>query len=89
MCPLGLTFRNSGDLVCTTPAGSGRAVGNTLVEHADVAGVTFTGSYDVGFRQLYQRFARDYPTPCIVEMGGKNPAIVMDSADLDRAALGA
>jgi 1-pyrroline-5-carboxylate dehydrogenase len=68
--------------------GSGRTVGNTLVEHPDVAGVTFTGSYDVGFHQLYQRFATQYPKPCIVEMGGKNPAIVMDSADLDRAALG-
>jgi 1-pyrroline-5-carboxylate dehydrogenase len=68
--------------------GGGRAVGNTLVEHPDVAGATFTGSYDVGFHQLYQRFAREYPKPAIVEMGGKNPAIIMDSADLDRAALG-
>jgi 1-pyrroline-5-carboxylate dehydrogenase len=68
--------------------GSGRAVGTPLIEHPDVAGVTFTGSFDVGFNQLYQRFARQYPKPCIVEMGGKNPAIIMDSADLDRAALG-
>jgi 1-pyrroline-5-carboxylate dehydrogenase len=68
--------------------GSGSAVGTPLVEHPDVAGVTFTGSYDVGYHQLYQRFGKPYPKPCIVEMGGKNPAIVMDSADLDRAALG-
>jgi 1-pyrroline-5-carboxylate dehydrogenase len=68
--------------------GGGRTVGDVLVEHPDVAGLTFTGSYDVGFHQLYRRFAREYPKPCIVEMGGKNPAIVMDSADLDRAALG-
>jgi 1-pyrroline-5-carboxylate dehydrogenase len=68
--------------------GSGRAVGNPLIEHPDVAGVTFTGSYDVGFHQLYKRFATQYPKPCIVEMGGKNPALVMDSADLERAALG-
>ena len=32
--------------------GSGRVVGDGLVEHPDVAGVTFTGSYDVGFKQL-------------------------------------
>jgi 1-pyrroline-5-carboxylate dehydrogenase len=68
--------------------GSGAAVGTPLIEHPDVAGVTFTGSYDVGFHQLYRRFAKEYPKACIVEMGGKNPAIVMDSADLDRAALG-
>ena len=68
--------------------GSGRVVGNTLVEHPDLAGLTFTGSFDVGFHQLFQKFSRQYPKPCIVEMGGKNPAIVMDSADLDRAALG-
>jgi 1-pyrroline-5-carboxylate dehydrogenase len=68
--------------------GSGRVVGNTLIEHPDLAGLTFTGSFDVGFHQLYRKFSRDFPKPCIVEMGGKNPAIVMDSADLDRAALG-
>lgn len=68
--------------------GSGRVVGNSLIEHPDLAGLTFTGSFDVGFHQLYQKFSKDYPKPCIVEMGGKNPALVMDSADLDRAALG-
>jgi 1-pyrroline-5-carboxylate dehydrogenase len=68
--------------------GGGREVGGTLADHPDVDGLTFTGSYDVGFNQLYQKFAREYPRPCIVEMGGKNPAIVMDSADLDRAAQG-
>ncbi len=68
--------------------GSGRVVGRPLVEHPDLGGITFTGSYDVGFRDLYQRFSTSYPRPCIVEMGGKNAAIVMDSADLDRAAQG-
>jgi len=68
--------------------GSGRVVGNTLIEHPDVAGLTFTGSFDVGFYQLFQKFSKQYPKPCIVEMGGKNPALVMESADLDRAALG-
>jgi 1-pyrroline-5-carboxylate dehydrogenase len=68
--------------------GSGRVVGQALIEHPDLEGVTFTGSYDVGFRDLYQRFALRYPKPCIVEMGGKNPALVMDSADLERAVTG-
>jgi 1-pyrroline-5-carboxylate dehydrogenase len=69
-------------------AGGGRVVGDGLVMHPDVDGVTFTGSFDVGFEQLYRRFATRYPKPCIVEMGGKNPAIVMASADLERAAQG-
>jgi 1-pyrroline-5-carboxylate dehydrogenase len=68
--------------------GGGRVVGDTLVDHPDVAGVTFTGSYDVGFRQLHSRFGADYPKPCIVEMGGKNPALVMASADLEQAVQG-
>ena len=68
--------------------GSGRVVGNALIGNPDLEGVTFTGSYEVGFRDLYQKFSRNFPRPCIVEMGGKNPAIVMDSADLDRAVTG-
>jgi 1-pyrroline-5-carboxylate dehydrogenase len=63
-------------------------VGDGLRDHPDVAGLTFTGSYDVGFGQLYQKFARDFPKPCVVEMGGKNPAIVMPSADLAQAVQG-
>ena len=75
-----------GTINCLT--GSGRVVGDGLAMHPGVDGVTFTGSYDVGFKQIYQRFAHQFPKPCIVEMGGKNPAIVMDSADLDRAVQG-
>jgi len=75
-----------GTVQCLT--GSGGVVGDGLTHHAGVDGVTFTGSYDVGFKQIYQRFATAFPKPCIVEMGGKNPAIVMPSADLDQAARG-
>jgi 1-pyrroline-5-carboxylate dehydrogenase len=38
--------------------------------------------------KLYRGFTREYPRPIITEMGGKNPAIVMPSADLDEAAEG-
>lgn len=69
-------------------AGSGRVVGETLTQHPDVAGMTFTGSYEVGFSNLFQRFSVRYPRPCIAEMGGKNAALVMDSADLERAVAG-
>jgi 1-pyrroline-5-carboxylate dehydrogenase len=37
---------------------------------------------------ILRGFSRDWPKPCITEMGGKNPAIVMPSADLDAAAEG-
>ncbi len=69
-------------------AGGGRVVGKTLVEHPDVDGVTFTGSYDVGFKQLFKSFSQRYPKPCIAEMGGKNPAVITQHADLDRAVQG-
>ena len=68
--------------------GGGRVVGDGLASHPGVDGLTFTGSYDVGFKQLFARFSSTFPKPCIVEMGGKNPAIVTESADLDAAAAG-
>jgi 1-pyrroline-5-carboxylate dehydrogenase len=68
--------------------GSGKVVGDGLIDHPDVAGVTFTGSYEVGYHKLHQHFSREFPKPCIVEMGGKNPAIIMPSADMEQAVQG-
>ena len=67
--------------------GSGSKVGHILVNHPDVAGITFTGSYDVGMG-IYKGFAKDFPKPAVCEMGGKNPVIVTATADLDVAAEG-
>jgi 1-pyrroline-5-carboxylate dehydrogenase len=67
--------------------GPGDTVGEELQTNPGIDGIVFTGSYEVGFR-LFKSFSTTWPRPCIVEMGGKNPAIVMDSADLERAALG-
>lgn len=64
----------------------GDETGRALVK-ADVDGITFTGSYEVGMT-IYKSFADDVPKPVVAEMGGKNPAIVMKSADLDEAAEG-
>jgi 2,5-dioxopentanoate dehydrogenase len=64
--------------------GEGRAVGGELATHRDVAALSFTGSYGVGnqiYQQLAQRMARAQ-----MEMGGKNPTIVLADADLDLAA---
>jgi 1-pyrroline-5-carboxylate dehydrogenase len=68
-------------------SGPGGIVGNALTDHPDVGGVTFTGSYEVGFN-LYRRFSRRWVRPCIVELGGKNPAIITPNADLERASTG-
>lgn len=76
------------DGVCNYLVGSGSVVGEALVGHPDLAGITFTGSYAVGMG-IYRRFASGgYPRPCIAEMGGKNACIVTGRADLDRAANG-
>ncbi len=64
----------------------GDETGRALVQ-ADVDDITFTGSYEVGM-SIYKNFAHDVPKPVVAEMGGKNPAIVMKSADLDEAAEG-
>lgn len=68
--------------------GSGNEAGRVLVEHAQIAGVTFTGSYDIGMAIVRQFAQGRWPRPCIAEMGGKNAAIVSRHADLDRAAAG-
>jgi 1-pyrroline-5-carboxylate dehydrogenase len=67
--------------------GSGGVTGQALANHPGVDGLLFTGSRDVGL-DLIHRFSREYPKPCITEMGGKNPALVMPSADLESAAEG-
>ena len=69
-------------------SGAGEEIGAALVESPEVAGITFTGSYDVGMGILRTFAAGRWPRPCIAEMGGKNAAIVSRHADLERAALG-
>jgi 1-pyrroline-5-carboxylate dehydrogenase len=69
-------------------SGAGREVGEALVRHPHTAGITFTGSVPVGRQLMQQMTSGAYPRPCIAEMGGKNPCIVTEHADLDRAASG-
>lgn len=62
----------------------GAEVGSTMVEHPEVRAISFTGSNHVG-QQVYAEGARRMKkVQC--EMGGKNPVIVLDDADLDLAA---
>ena len=76
------------DGVVNFVSGPGSTVGNTLVESKDVDGLTFTGSFEVGMG-IYRTFAQsDYVRPTILEMGGKNPAIVSRHANIEDAAIG-
>ena len=63
--------------------GRGRIIGEALVQHPDVAAISFTGSVGVG---------RGIAEACVksgkkvqLEMGGKNPQVVLDDADLNQA----
>ncbi len=63
--------------------GSGGDVGHKIAIHPEIAAITFTGSVEVG-KQLYQNSS---PTmkKMQMEMGSKNPLVVMDDADLETA----
>jgi 1-pyrroline-5-carboxylate dehydrogenase len=68
--------------------GPGSTLGQALIDSPEVDGVTFTGSFDVGMR-IFRDYAQGrYVRPIILELGGKNPAIVSRHADLERAAIG-
>jgi aldehyde dehydrogenase (NAD+) len=64
--------------------GSGGSVGNALVEHPAIRAVSFTGSCDVG-NALYEKVTKRR-IRVQLEMGGKNPTLVLKDADLDYAA---
>src|SRR6185369_2017195 len=70
--------------VLNVVVGDGRAVGGELATNTGVVALSFTGSYPIGqqiYKQLAERMARAQ-----MEMGGKNPTIVLADADLDLAA---
>ncbi len=63
--------------------GPGGAVGQALIESPDVDAISFTGSLGVG-RRIAMAAAANL-TKVQLEMGSKNPLVVMDDADLDVA----
>ncbi|TNF27455.1 MAG: aldehyde dehydrogenase family protein [Deltaproteobacteria bacterium] len=67
--------------------GKGSVIGDHLTLHPGVDGVVFTGSKEVGMR-IFHQMSTNWIKPCLLELGGKNPTIVMPSADLDAAASG-
>lgn len=64
--------------------GGGGTVGNAIVEHPAVRAISFTGSCDVG-NALHEKVSRR-KIRVQLEMGGKNPTVVLKDADPDQAA---
>jgi 1-pyrroline-5-carboxylate dehydrogenase len=67
--------------------GDGHLMGDAIWRHPGVDGVVFTGSKEVGMR-IFAEFSTRWTRPCLLELGGKNAAIVMDTADIEAAAEG-
>ncbi len=61
--------------------GRGRVVGEALLAHPGVSALSFTGSVDVGRELIARAAARQLRVQA--EMGGKNPMVVMNDANLD------
>jgi acyl-CoA reductase-like NAD-dependent aldehyde dehydrogenase len=69
--------------VVNVVVGPGRALGERLVAHPDVDMVSLTGGTETG--KSVMRLAADTVKKVALELGGKNPHIVFDDADLDEA----
>ena len=74
------------DGVLNVVTGYGNEIGAALVEHDDVAKITFTGSDATGAR-IYETAARGMKRVAM-ELGGKSPNVVFEDADLEAAAIG-
>ena len=75
------------DGVFNVVAGFGQEAGAAMVDHPDVAKITFTGSDSTG-AAIYAQAARHIKRVSL-ELGGKSPNIIFDDANLDAAASGA
>lgn len=63
--------------------GSGSEAGDEIISHQAVKAISFTGSNGVGIRLYEQASRRGAKVQC--EMGGKNPVVVLEDADMDLA----
>jgi alpha-ketoglutaric semialdehyde dehydrogenase len=62
--------------------GRGSVVGQAMIEHKDIAAISFTGSVATG-RRIAAECVTSHPMKKVqLEMGGKNPMVVLDDADL-------
>ncbi len=74
------------DGVFNVVAGYGAEAGSALVDHPDVAKITFTGSDTTG-AMIYAQAAKSMKRVAL-ELGGKSPNIVFADCDIDKAAAG-
>jgi benzaldehyde dehydrogenase (NAD) len=70
------------NIVTNAPKDASEVVG-ALIDHAAVKRINFTGSTAVG--RIIAKRAAEHLKPCLLELGGKAPLIVLDDADLDEA----
>ncbi len=70
------------NIITNAPEDAGDVVG-ALIDHAAVKRINFTGSTAVG--RIIAKRAAEHLKPCLLELGGKAPLIVLDDADLDEA----
>lgn len=68
-------------------SGHGSQMGDALWQNPGTDGLVFTGSKPVGMR-IFHGISQQWVKPCLMELGGKNATIVMDTADIDAAAEG-
>lgn len=73
--------------VLNVVTGSGEAVGNAIVRHPLIRKVSFTGDCSTG--KKIQTMASGTLKELTLELGGSDPMIVMDDADIERAVEGA
>ncbi len=72
------------DGVLNFVTGSGGEVGDALITHPDVRAISFTGSTEVG-RRIHEQAAKTLAKTQL-EMGGKNPAVILEDTDVEAAA---
>jgi acyl-CoA reductase-like NAD-dependent aldehyde dehydrogenase len=65
--------------------GRGSSVGQRIIDHPDIAGITFTGSVNVGRRVAASAVSATRMKKLQMEMGGKNPQVILDDAELEQA----
>ncbi len=68
--------------------GPGSVIGDELVMNDGVSGIAFTGSRMTGMSMISRCFSSGKQKVFIVEMGGKNPAIITKNADINQAVSG-
>ena len=70
------------NIVTNAPTDAGDVVG-ALIDHPAVKRINFTGSTNVG--RIIAKRAAEHLKPCVLELGGKAPLLVLHDADLDEA----